>query len=446
MSAIRFVVGTIAVAALAVGTAACSDDKADTSASTTTAASTGAPGGAAPTSTGPATDETASSGGPSTTVVLDAGSKDDVLTPVIAEVLAAPVPALATDGKVHLAWELVLSNVVSTDVTIDSIVAMAGDTALQMLEGDALKGVMRPDGGSLGTTSLTPGQGALVWMEAVVDSYEDVPDAIEHAVSITLAQPNPPLLPPTLTEHIAPFAPVAEQPVVIGAPLAGGRWLDGNGCCALTPHRAAVSPINGRRWAAERWAIDFVRLDEANKLFDGPVDQLSSYAFEGADILAVADGPVVAMVSDRPEQTPGTTPTGLLIDEYGGNYIVQEIGDGQYAFYAHLVPDNPLGLAVGDQLTKGQVLGHLGNSGNSDAPHLHFHVMDRADPLAANGLPFLIESMEYEGRATSPAAVDEGLKGQPLDIDRTGAGPRPEATPLYLDVVGFPDTGATTRP
>ena len=41
-----------------------------------------------------------------------------------------------------------------------------------------------------------------------------------------------------------------------------------------------------------------------------------------------------------------------------------------------------LKVKVGDTVKTGQVLGLLGNSGNTDSPHLHFHVMDGPSPLA----------------------------------------------------------------
>ena len=265
MSAVRFAIGTVVVVGLAVGTAACSDDKSDTAPTTTAApASSEAPGGAAPTTTTGSSDDPTTSD-PTASSEPQTGSANDVLTPVVADILATPVPALSTDGKVHLAWELQLTNVVSTEITIDSVAAMAGDTAVQTLEGDALKGVMRPFGGGVGTTTLAPGQGALVFMDAVVDSYDDVPAAIDHAVSITLAEPSPPLLPATLTENVARFAPVDREPVVIGPPLSGSGWLDGNSCCALTAHRGATNPINGRLWVPERFAIDFVQLDDDDR-------------------------------------------------------------------------------------------------------------------------------------------------------------------------------------
>ena len=442
MTAVRFAIGTVAVVGLALGASACSDDKSDSTPTTTAApATTAAPGGAAPTTTTGSSSEPTTSGATASSVPAGS-SANDVFTPVVASILTAPVPALSTDGKVHIAWELLLSNVVSQDVTIESVTAMADDTAVQTLEGDALKGVIRAFGGDFGTTTLAGGQQALIWMDATVASYDHVPDAIDHAVAITLSEPNPPLLPATMTERVARFAPVDRQPIEIGPPLKGGGWLDGNSCCALTPHRTAVNPINGRLWVPERFAIDFIRIDESTKkVYDGPIDQLSSYAFEGADLLAVADGPIVAMVTDQPEQTPGANPSGLLLDQYGGNYIVQDIGDGQFAFYAHMQPDDPLGLKVGDTLTKGQVIGHLGNSGNSDTPHLHFHVMDRPSPLASDGLPFVIEGMVYEGRLPGPSALDDLVQGNAADIDTTGAGERTGESPLYLDVLGFPETG-----
>ena len=80
---------------------------------------------------------------------------------------------------------------------------------------------------------------------------------------------------------------------------------------------------------------------------------------------------------------------------------MQDIGDGNYAFYAHLKTGS-LKVKVGDQLTTGQVIAALGNTGNSDAPHLHFHVMSTPDPLRSDGLPFVIKSFRLDSRLASP--------------------------------------------
>ena len=118
------------------------------------------------------------------------------------------------------------------------------------------------------------------------------------------------------------------------------------------------------------------------------------------------------MMEGLPEQVAGQSPTGLPLEQYGGNHIVQDIGDGNYAFYAHLKTGS-VKVKVGDQLTTGQVIASLGNTGNSDAPHLHFQVMSTPDPLRSNGLPFVISSFRLDSRVASPDALDQILQGKP---------------------------------
>jgi hypothetical protein len=66
--------------------------------------------------------------------------------------------------------------------------------------------------------------------------------------------------------------------------------------------------------------------------------------------------------------------------------VVVKIAPKRFAFYAHMQPGS-LRVKEGDRVRKGQILGLLGNTGNTDAPHLHFHIMDGPSPLQSNGLP-----------------------------------------------------------
>ncbi|MFH5207718.1 M23 family metallopeptidase [Antrihabitans spumae] len=336
-----------------------------------------------------------------------------------------------------------MTNTVSQPVTIASVTAQDGDRVLRDLQSDVLPRWMKVFGSTAPGTVLGPGQGGLVWLDVVVDSLDDVPDRIEHDIAVELADPSPPLLPKTLTESVAPTDVQKVDPIVIGAPLDGPHWLDGNSCCEVTAHRAAVSPLNGELWAPERFAIDFVALDADGKMFKGDRTKLESYAYYGANVHAVADGKVVAVRTDLPEQTAGANPSGLPIDEYGGNHVVQDIGNGHYAFYAHLQTGDGVKVKVGDDLTKGQVVGLLGNSGNTDGPHLHFHVMDGIDPLVANGLPFEIDSFELESRIASDenlgAVAEAGAAAE--YAPNVSAGQRKDESPLYLDIMKF-DVGS----
>jgi murein DD-endopeptidase MepM/ murein hydrolase activator NlpD len=74
----------------------------------------------------------------------------------------------------------------------------------------------------------------------------------------------------------------------------------------------------------------------------------------------------------------------------GGNYVIEDIGHGAYAFYAHLKPGS-LKVNVGASVKRGQVMASLGNTGNSSEPHLHFHVIDKPFPLAGRGIPYAFD-------------------------------------------------------
>jgi murein DD-endopeptidase MepM/ murein hydrolase activator NlpD len=368
------------------------------------------------------------------------GTDPGALTPVTAFALAAPVPVTGTDERVHLAYELIVTNTYQQPATISSVTVLDGDSTLQRLRGPGLAARFRMVGGAEGVT-LAPGQQGLLWLDPTVETLDEVPERLQHVLDVRFAQPTPPLVPRQLAEGVADVPVQSAEAVSIRSPLSGPRWLDGNGCCdVVTPHRAALNPFRGALWAPERFAIDFVRLDPQGRLFDGPRNRLSSYDYYGAPVRAVADGPVVAVVDDLEEQTPGANPTGLPIDEFGGNHVVQDIGGGRYALYAHLQPGQSEGVAVGSDLRAGQLVGRLGNTGNTDSPHLHFHVMDSPDPLASNGLPYVIDAFDVEGRLASAAnaeALVDGVRAKFAANQQTG--PRTGELPLFLDVLRFPD-------
>lgn len=75
-----------------------------------------------------------------------------------------------------------------------------------------------------------------------------------------------------------------------------------------------------------------------------------------------------------------------------GNYIMVESQAG-YVVYAH-AQTGSIRVAAGDRVVTGQHLTNVGHSGNSTAPHLHFHIMDRPDPWKAQGIPCCFRDYE----------------------------------------------------
>jgi murein DD-endopeptidase MepM/ murein hydrolase activator NlpD len=87
------------------------------------------------------------------------------------------------------------------------------------------------------------------------------------------------------------------------------------------------------------------------------------------------------------------------------------------------------------------VLGLLGNTGNTDAPHLHFHMMDGPAPLLSNGIPYVFTTFVGNGAVTD---ADPVFEGKPTPIDAASlAGPHRDVLPRDLQLVTFP---APTRP
>lgn len=372
------------------------------------------------------------------TTATSAAPPPSMLTPLIGSVLAPPVPVPATDGRTHLAYELMVTNTLSGDATLNSLTVGAGDKPLLTLSGDNLKYWTRALGNSATpTTVITPGGSALIWLDVIVDNGAQLPTDLRHSVNVSVAKPLPGLVPANLTQAVAPVSVSTHKPVSIAPPLDGPNWLDGNSCCDMDAHRTAVNPINGKLWVAERFAIDYVQLTKDYRLFTGDPTKLESYAYFGVPIHAVGDGKVVAVVDNLPEQVPSKSPSGLPLDQYGGNHVVQDLGDGNYAFYAHLKPGS-ITVKEGDELKSGQSIAALGNSGNSDAPHLHFHIMDGPDPLASNGLPFVIKSFRLDQRVPSQADLDKLFTGQPAPLQPGfAARDQSEVSPLVLDVMNY---------
>ncbi len=177
-------------------------------------------------------------------------------------------------------------------------------------------------------------------------------------------------------------------PLVINSPLRG-RWIAANGLSNDTGHRRSLYPINGQLYNAQRFATDWVKLgDDGLIARNGDLSQNANYYTYGAEALAISDAVVIGVKDGIPENVPQTKACAVPInlETIAGNYVLLDIGGGHFALYAHFQP-NSLKVKVGDKVKTGQVLGLVSNSGNSDLPHLHFHIVNAPSPLASEGVP-----------------------------------------------------------
>jgi murein DD-endopeptidase MepM/ murein hydrolase activator NlpD len=284
---------------------------------------------------------------------------------------------------------------------------------------------------------LDAGQGGTMFFDVTYKNRSSVPAHISHRVVVTAPEGGESK---TFTAIDEPIPVDPKEPIVLSPPLKGTRWLDGNGCCKeIGPHRGVISPINGAMEPAEDFAIGFMQLDGNGRAYNGNVRDVKSFACYDAPVYAAAPGKVIEVVKDLPNQIPGANPEGLPAAwQAAGNHIIVDIGRGRYVMYAHLVPQSPT-VRVGDLVRAGSVIGRLGNSGNTDSPHLHFQVMDKPSSLGAHGLPFYFDSMKRVATYKGSLAEEEKqfLSGEPLNLDVASSAPFHNRMPLTLDLLDF---------
>ncbi len=204
------------------------------------------------------------------------------------------------------------------------------------------------------------------------------------------------------TYAVAPIA-VGAEVTVLGPPLSGKGWVALNGCCEIGgAHRGTSLPVNGQIYFAQRFAIDWMQLNGDARFSTGSGKEVKDYVDYGAKVIAVADGTVVETLSNLDDQVVGTLPDPktITIENVDGNHIVLDLGHGKYGFYAHLQKDSLL-VKKGDHVKRGQALALLGNTGNTSAPHLHFHLMDGASVLGSSGLPYVIDRFSVTGQLSA---------------------------------------------
>jgi hypothetical protein len=110
------------------------------------------------------------------------------------------------------------------------------------------------------------------------------------------------------------------------------------------------------------------------------------------------------------------------------NGVIIQHSDGSRAWYIHFRKNSLTSKNIGDYIELGEFLGHVGSSGMSAGPHLHFQVMDpgnkAVDPFFGPSNPGLTESMWIEQPPYNDKGMNRLLIGSALPVFQTC--PKPE--------------------
>ena len=352
-------------------------------------------------------------------------------------------PVLGVDGKYHAVYELEVMNTSPVIATLKQIVVLDGrdqDRVLATYEGSGLLTRLRTLNNREASSPAIELNGTrLVLVDVAFDSREAIPPRLLHRITLLGVTGPAQTVPSPLSYTAAPIA-LRPQVPVIGPPLAGKGWVAINGCCQPdVGHRSTAMPINGRLYFAQRFAIDWMQLNDQCRVAHGDLAQVESYVGFGADVLAVADGKVVDTLNTLPEQVPPNLPDpkAINLDNALGNHVILDLGNSVFALYAHLQPES-VTVKPGDRVRRGQVLGKLGNTGNTSAPHLHFHMMN-GPTIGSDGLPYLIDRFDVVGQIPlERAEAFYQFKGDWSNAPLPQPSPRRDQFPLYMTIVDFP--------
>ena len=227
-----------------------------------------------------------------------------------------PAARGGTDGRFHIAYELMLTNAVKFALDVNRVEVRDGNThrVLLSLHGHALSSRMNSIAGATtgekppDTTVLSPSGSAVVSLDVRVRRKADLPDVLQHRV-VASTRPPPGEQSMRFSSRIGRVPLLARKPVELGPPARGGIWVADEGCCDKdTHHRRGLLVVNGNEVVPQRFAIDWMRLDRKHRAWVGDPARLSSYRSYGQRLIAVAAGKVIFAADGRPNQKPPNDP------------------------------------------------------------------------------------------------------------------------------------------
>lgn len=381
----------------------------------------------------PGMHDSASQAGPQTTdqrgVEPPTSSAVVALNPLVLAVPVAPQAIAASDRRTHLTYEVLATNITRQALRVESIaVHAAGDAnALVHYEGDAVAARMSlladP---TVPIDVLAPSMTATLWIDVALAAGAAVPPLLDTRVSVTAGgDAAEPVSVPVTDVRIA-VNPVRAR--VLQPPLSGDLWAAIEGCCDFANHhRRGQRSVAGHLVLPERYAIDFVQVDEHANLYLGSNINEHYFGF-GKPVLAVADATVVDVYDGLADIAPGAPLPPPTLPAAGGNHVILDLGGGVWAMYGHLKAGS-IRVHAGDTVQAGEILAALGNNGNSDLAHLHFQLMDSRNFALAQGVPFVFD--RYVQVGTIDTAADK-IVNDPSPETHT------DELPLSLSVVNFP--------
>lgn len=197
--------------------------------------------------------------------------------------------------------------------------------------------------------------------------------------------------------------------------------LDG----AWAMHALPAISSHHRLNAPTEFAVDFFKTDALGRNHVGDLARGQNGLGYGAPVKAAAAGEVVFVIADdvqdraqflpRPgedrrvaSQRIGALNMQRFAKDFrraaAGNIVtLKHVQNGvvEYTSYGHLQAGS-VRVRLGQRVAQGQIIGAVGDTGDSPAVHLHFQINAGADAFTSKSLPIAFVDMRYPGTSHDP--------------------------------------------
>jgi hypothetical protein len=140
----------------------------------------------------------------------------------------------------------------------------------------------------------------------------------------------------------------------------------------------------------QKYALDIVKLNTFGMRSNGIYPkQLERYMIYGDELMSPCTGKVLEVRNDAPDQIPPN----MDAEKPEGNYVALLCDNEEAVVYIAHMQKGSVAAKEGSVAKEGQLIGLVGNSGNTTEPHLHIHAEKDGEgvPIKFNG-KFLVRN------------------------------------------------------
>lgn len=183
-------------------------------------------------------------------------------------------------------------------------------------------------------------------------------------------------------------------------------------------------PIGGSEVITDEYGIEYAIGVPTTTLISSEYGEREDYYHDAIDITGGATQYIIAVAAG----VVNYVATGCNNNGYSGNmcngglgnYIKIDHYNGTTTKYAHLLPDS-ITVNQGDTVKQGQIIGKMGNSGNSTGQHLHFEI--KVSGVNQNPLDYISAEEPRPVTVTSGSGLAEGNEMLAMLQSWEGTGP-----------------------